>query len=169
MGMMPNLLRWRRRKYIGPAVIQFLMICGVDIPPEVEIGEDLTLWHRGQGVVIAPRTRIGDRVHVFHQVTIGGKDPTLRHDKPQDWEGVVIADDVILCAGAKVLAGRTLLTVGRGTIVAANAVLLHSTGEYEIWGGMPARRIGIREPEQRNTRPGVLELAPTSEISNQPN
>jgi len=35
--------------------------------------------------------------------------------------------------------------VRRGTVVGANAVLLQSTGENEIWAGVPARCIGQRE------------------------
>jgi len=49
-------------------------------------------------------------------------------------------------AGAKVLyeAGQELI-VAEGTIVGANAVLRSSTGPYEIWAGIPARRVGLRE------------------------
>jgi len=36
------------------------------------------------------------------------------------------------------------LRVGRGTVVGANAVLLESTGENELWAGVPARKVGLR-------------------------
>jgi serine O-acetyltransferase len=45
-----------------------------------------------------------------------------------------------------VLGKAGVLQVGRGTVVAANAVLLNSTGEAEIWAGVPARRVGMRPP-----------------------
>ena len=61
------------------------------------------------------------------------------------FEGIVIEDDVILSPGAKVLCKEGVLRVGRGTVVGANAVLLQSTGEWEIWAGIPARCIGKRE------------------------
>jgi serine O-acetyltransferase len=38
-----------------------------------------------------------------------------------------------------------VLRVGRGSVVGANAVLLESTGENEIWAGVPARRVGTRD------------------------
>jgi serine O-acetyltransferase len=57
----------------------------------------------------------------------------------------VIEDDVIIGAGAVVLFSRGTLTVARGTIVGANAVLTRSTGENEIWAGVPARRVGVRK------------------------
>jgi serine O-acetyltransferase len=58
----------------------------------------------------------------------------------------VLEDDVILAPGAKVLCKEGLLVVRRGTVVGANAVLLESTGEWEIWAGMPARCVGQRDP-----------------------
>ena len=153
--MIPLLLRWRTVPVLGRMATQILRLYGVDVPALVKLGKDVAFWHRGQGVIISPHTVIGDRVHIFQQVTIGGADPLLRHG-PGTFEGVHIEDDAILCAGAKVLAGSTLLTVGRGTIIAANAVLLTSTGENEIWGGIPARRIGERPSDQlRNTPPGA--------------
>lgn len=45
-----------------------------------------------------------------------------------------------MCAGSKILA-KDNLVVGKNTIIAANSVLLKSTGENEVWGGIPARRL----------------------------
>ena len=64
-------------------------------------------------------------------------------------QGVVIhsneiGNDVILSPGCKILCKQGLLQVGNGTVIGANAVLLQSTGEYEIWPGSPARCIGQR-------------------------
>ena len=71
------------------------------------------------------------------------------------FEGIVIEDDVILCPGAKVLCKQGVLRVGRGTVVGANAVLLQSTGENEIWAGGPARCIGQREAESVGAPEGL--------------
>lgn len=54
-------------------------------------------------------------------------------------------DDAIICAGAKLLFSDKTLIVGKGTVIGANAVLTQSTGDYEIWAGIPARKIGIRK------------------------
>jgi len=32
--------------------------------------------------------------------------------------------------------------------VGANAVLIDSTGENEIWAGIPARKVGLREKDE---------------------
>ena len=130
----------RRR---NPLFRQLALLLGVDIPGSVVVGDDFRLYHRGRGVVIHPLVTFGDRCRVFHNVTVGRSDPYVP-DVAGSRAGVHFEDDVWLCAGAVVLGGREMLTVGRGTIVAANAVLTCSTGEWEIWGGVPARKIGQR-------------------------
>jgi len=54
---------------------------------------------------------------------------------------VVLEDDVWLGANVVVLKG---VTIGRGAIVAAGAVVTHTIPPYEIWGGVPAKKIGER-------------------------
>ena len=51
---------------------------------------------------------------------------------------------MIIGAGAVVLVSRGTLTLGRGSIVGANAVLTRSTGPGEIWAGNPATLRGLR-------------------------
>ena len=36
------------------------------------------------------------------------------------------------------------VTVRKGCVIAAGAVLTHSTNEYEVWGGVPAKKIKDR-------------------------
>lgn len=52
--------------------------------------------------------------------------------------------------GAKVLCKEGVLTVGKNTIIGANAVLLESTGDNEIWVGIPAKKIGLRKDIKTN-------------------
>jgi acetyltransferase-like isoleucine patch superfamily enzyme len=73
---------------------------------------------------------------VARSATIRSQDPDASR------RGVTIGDDVWLGAGAVVLPGVAL---GRGAVIAANAVVTHDVPAYEIWGGVPARRIGTRE------------------------
>lgn len=104
-------------------------------------GDSAHFVHRAPGTVIHPNTSIGKRVQIYQGVTIG---------KAKPWDGgnngcCEIKDDVILCAGAKILFKDEKLVIGRGCVIGANSVLTQSTGEYEIWAGVPAKKIGNRE------------------------
>ncbi len=129
---------------MGGIAYYFLKILAVEIPRSVSIGGDFELAHGGVGVVIHSSSRIGDRVKIYPGVTLGRADVHYPIEQ-SGFEGIKIEDDVILGPGAKVLCKEGILTVKRGSIIGANAVLLNSTQEREIWAGVPARRIGFRE------------------------
>lgn len=54
---------------------------------------------------------------------------------------VILEGDVWIGANVVVLKG---VTIGQGAIVAAGAVVRDSIPAYEIWGGVPAKKIGDR-------------------------
>ena len=147
MGVMEKLVGLRRFR----AVRELLLLYGLDIPAAVQIGSGLVLQHRGMGTVIHPATTLGQNVTLYHQVTIGRADAHVPWEQSL-MERIVIEDGVILYPGAKVLGGAGTTTVGRSTILAANAVLTRSTGDWEIWGGVPARKLGDRERHDGATR-----------------
>lgn len=118
----------------------------IDIPPTVVIGSDIHVYHRWFGVVINRDVQIGDRVHIFHNVTLGRKDVTTTDE--QRYCGITVEDDVWLCTGCVVLGGPGRTIVGEGTILGANSVLTESTGKWEIWAGVPAKKIGERREER---------------------
>jgi serine O-acetyltransferase len=130
----------------GRIAYYMLKLLGAEIPRSVRIGHDFELAHGGFGVVVHSRSVIGDRVKMYPGVTLGRADIYQPMEK-SDFEGIVIEDDVILAPGAKVLGKDGVLKVARGTVVGANAVLLESTGEEEIWAGVPARRVGFRDKD----------------------
>ena len=134
----------RRKLFLGKASYYLLKLLGVEIPLTGPSGEDFELAHGGFGVVIHSKTSIGDRVKIYPGVGVGRAD-IYRPAAESRFEGIIIEADVILSPGAKVLCGEGVLRVGRGTVIGANAVLLDSTGENEIWAGIPARKIGYRD------------------------
>jgi serine O-acetyltransferase len=134
-----------KRTLIGPLAYYLLKILGVEFPRQVPIGKDLEIAHGGFGIVIHSQSRIGQRVKIYPGVTLGRAD-IYRPASESGFEGLEIEDDVILSPGCKVLGKQGVLRVGRGTVVGANAVLLESTGEWELWAGVPAVRVGEREP-----------------------
>ena len=145
MDIYTRLVYARRSPIYGKLCYYLLKLLGLEIPVSVEIGEGFELAHGGFGVVIHSRTTIGKRVKIYPSVGIGRADIYQPAERSL-FEGIVIEDDVILSPGAKVLCKEGVLCVGRGTMLGANAVLLQSTGEWEIWAGVPAHRVGIRSP-----------------------
>lgn len=118
---------------LGKLLVRWNRILGIEIPREVQIGENVNFAHNSVGSVIHSRTRIEDDVIIFPGVTIG------KADIYEDWkhskvEGFVIAQGAALCAGAKILCKEGTLRIGKHAIIAANAVVTHSVGPYEIWG-----------------------------------
>ena len=109
--------------------------CGADIPSNVVIGNNVKFCHNCLGSAIYCDTTIEDNVRIYQNVTIGQADPL-----PKQSASFCIKEGAILCAGAKIL-GKGDLTVRRNTIIAANAVLLCSTGDNEVWAGVPAKLI----------------------------
>jgi serine O-acetyltransferase len=129
---------------LGTLAYFSLKLLGIEIPKSVVIGKDFELAHGGFGVVIHPDTVIGDRVKIYPGVTIGRSDIHLPIKKSK-FSGIVIEDDVIITSGAKVLCKEGTLLVRKGSIIGANAVMLSSSNEGEIWAGIPAKKIGFRE------------------------
>jgi len=132
-----------RRGPFGRLAYLLLKALGAEIPRSVPIGANFTLVHGGFGVVIHPNSRIGDNVKIYPGVTLGRADIYKPIDESK-FEAIVVEDDVILSPGSKVLCKQGVLTVGRGTVLGANAVLFESTGENEIWAGIPAKKVGQR-------------------------
>ena len=142
-----RLVYLRRSPILGKLAYYLLKLLGAEIPRSVVIGENFELAHGGFGVVIHPRTTIGSRVKVYPGVTLGRADIHLPMEQ-SSFQGIIIEDDAILSPGAKILCRQGFLRVGTGTVIGANAVLLESTGDGEIWAGVPARRVGMRHESQ---------------------
>ncbi len=142
-----SLVMARRWPGLGKAAYYLLKLLGAEIPISVRVGDGFELVHGGFGVVIHSKSAIGARVKIYPGVTLGRAD-IYRPAERSQFAGIVIEDDAILCPGAKILCKKGVLRVGRGSVVGANAVLLESTGEYEIWAGAPAKRVGMRERDE---------------------
>ena len=132
---------------VGRLAYYALKLLGVEIPLSAPIGEGFELAHGGVGVVVHSRAQIGNNVKIYPGVTLGRAD-IHRPMSESLFEGIVIEDEVILCPGAKILCKEGLLRVRRGSVIGANAVLLQSTSENEIWAGVPARCTGQRDGQE---------------------
>ena len=73
---------------------------------------------------------------------------------PAEWRHVERYTNVIdhlsfVATNSTVLPGVSL---GMGAILAAGAVATKSIPAWEVWGGVPARRVGVRDPEPLRAR-----------------
>ena len=130
-----NLRRKITNKVLKKIITKIIYFFGADIPMEVYVANNVEFCHNALGTVIHPSTVIDNNVFIYQNVTIGKAKVKDRNEIK-----IIIAEGAVLCAGSKILAKDTLI-VGKNTIVAANSVLLKSTGENEVWGGIPARRL----------------------------
>ena len=74
------------------------------------IGPGFLLHHGGVGVVIHPKTTIGARVGIYPGVTLGRAD-VYRASSASKFVGLVVEDDAILGAGAKILCGMLVFGI----------------------------------------------------------
>lgn len=133
--------RHRRGKW----ATYLLRLLAVDIPPRVVIGPDLHLLHVGGGHVLHGNVTIGHSVVLTPGVVVGRAE--LWRPPTGDME-VLIGDHVILGANSSVMVKEgAQLSIGEGTVLGANSVLTHSTGDWEIWAGLPARKLRDRPHE----------------------
>jgi len=99
---------------------------GIDIHPGAQIGSHFFIDH-GTGVVIGETCRIGNRVKLYHGVTLGAR------SFPKDAEGRVlkgskrhpdVEDGVTIYPNATILGGRTV--IGKDSTIGANVFLRDS-------------------------------------------
>lgn len=112
----------------------------ISIGRRVNINQGSMLDSRGGEIII------GDFVDIAPEVNIW----TLQHD-PQDPDfgtkggPVIIGDYVWMGNRAVILPG---VKIGKGAVVATGAVVTKSIPAWTIVGGVPAKKIGERNPNQ---------------------
>lgn len=105
---------------------------GIEIHPGATIGKNVFIDH-GMGVVIGETAIVGDRVTIYHGVTLGGtgkEKGVKRHP--------TVEDDVIIGARATILGD---ITIGKGARIGAGALVLTDVPPYATAVGVPARII----------------------------
>lgn len=165
-------VRWQvpRRVFLGKQVMigEGCFVDANSLDSRIELGDDVWLSRDcylvagpGMEITIGPKSYIGHRCLLYGHGGIRlGRDVLLANDvqlicgnhtfarrdipiraQPTEERPIIIDDNVWLGASSIVLGG---VTVGRGSVVGAGAVVTHSLPPYSIARGVPARIVGIR-------------------------
>lgn len=123
---------YKKDKFILSRIIsqRTRRITGIEIHPGAKIGDEFFIDH-GMGVVIGETAEIGNNVLIYHGVTLGGislEREVKRHP--------TIEDDVVIGAGTKILGP---ITIGKGSRIGANSVVLKDIPPYSTAVGSPAK------------------------------
>lgn len=115
---------------------------GIDIHPGASIGESFFIDH-GTGVVIGETSIIGNRVTLYHGVTLGAFNPLSKDEEGQLRRGQEnkrhpnIEDHVTVYPNATILGGNT--QIGHHSVIGGNVWLTHSVAPYS--------RVTVKDPE----------------------
>lgn len=149
-----------------------LPVCSMTWPHKVKIGDNCCLeefiyfkhdgiWTPGKSILIGDRVFVGRGVefNVKNNVSIGNDSLIAsgckfidsnhvceKNEVPLRLQGcdqadIELGENVWLGANVIILKG---VKIGKGAVVAAGAVVNRNIPDYEIWGGVPAKKIGTR-------------------------
>jgi acetyltransferase-like isoleucine patch superfamily enzyme len=140
---------------------------------KVKIGNDCTIepnvffkydgiYTEGVSIIISDKTFIGtgcefnisDGISIGYHCAIASGCRFIDHnhgietrqlyigEQPPVSAPITLEDDVWLGVNTVVLKG---VHIGKGAVIGAGAVVTKSIAPYEIWGGVPAKKIGVRK------------------------
>ncbi len=109
---------------------------GISIGNDSAIGDHCFLDGR------AP-LKIGDHVGIASQVLIYNDEHDIHSDNYGNSFGPVTIGDYVFIGPRAIILPN--VTIGRGSVVAAGAVVTKDIPELEIWGGVPAKKIADRQ------------------------
>lgn len=130
-------------KRLGPlaklvSLLNFFFF-GIEIAVRCPIGKGLFLPHT-QGTVIGA-WRIGENATIFQGVTLGAREVDFTY---QESSRPNLGDGVTIGSGAKVLGG---VSIGNGSRIGANSVVLSSLPDNVLAVGAPARVVKVLNGE----------------------
>jgi acetyltransferase-like isoleucine patch superfamily enzyme len=125
-----------------------LQVSGVIREPgsHIRIGEHSSVGirnflHGGGGISIGNNCLLGPNVSIFSENHGFRNISKLIRDQQAERAEVVIGDNVWVGANSVILAG---VAIGDGAVIAAGSVVTKHVDSNEVFGGVPAKKIGHR-------------------------
>ena len=169
-----NYFRTIRLKCVGMKIGKgtSLSSCYLTWPHQVQIGTDCLIEHgvyfhfdgiysKGPSIIIGNNVFIGNNTefNITDEITVGDncliasgckfvdhshgfKYGELINQQPSSEKAIRIDYDVWIGCNVTVLKG---VTIGKGAVIGASSLVNKSIPPFEIWGGIPARKIGERK------------------------
>lgn len=131
-----NALHRRGVPIVPRGIMHFVRwVTGIEIHPGATIGRRLFIDH-GMGIVIGETAEIGDNVHLYQGVTLGGTSTQRIKRHP------TIRNNVVIGAGAKVIGA---IEVGENSRVGAGSVVVTSVPPNATIVGVPGHIVAYRD------------------------
>lgn len=134
-----------RKVYIRPSSSDFKGLKNLSVGDFTSIPKSSIFYCTGAELRIGKKVIFGPRPTIItgnHRIDVVGKYIIDSLDKlPENDASVIIEDDVWAGANVTILKG---VTIGRGSVIAAGAVVTKSCPPYSIIGGVPARVLKYR-------------------------
>ena len=115
-------------KVFNVIFVRLLFSCQIGLG--AKLGKGTILSYGGLGIVLHNRVVIGKNVVIGQGVTVGGRSKA--------YEVPIIEDNCYISSGAKILGS---VTIGKNSIVGANAVVIKDVPANSVVAGIPAKII----------------------------
>jgi maltose O-acetyltransferase len=143
----------------------FYIISGIDMPfdstihiganffnpTNIKIGHDTII---GDHCFLDGRAKltIGNHVGIASQVLIYNDEHNIHSDNYENSFGPVEIKDYVFIGPRAIILPD--IKIGKGAVVAAGAIVTKDIPDFEIWGGVPAQKIGDRKNKNPNYKLG---------------
>ncbi len=114
----------------------------ITIGANTYINGGMILAGNNSKIIIGDNCLISYNVHIRTSSHLYKNKNMLIKDQGNYEKNIVIGDDVWIGYGAQIMPG---VSIGNGAVIGAGAVVTKDVEEYTIVGGVPAKKIGIRE------------------------
>jgi serine O-acetyltransferase len=122
---------WQRKWWFSARLLSHIsrFLTGIEIHPGAKIGRRFFIDH-GSGVVVGETTEIGNDVHLYQGVVLGGV--TLQKKKRHP----TVGNNVMIGSGTIVLGP---VVIGDGARIGAASLVIHDVPPNAVAVGVPAR------------------------------